>query len=436
MNTKLKKIIIGLVIFVLGGLTFSYGLSSYIQNQAMSMVESEGSIEDKIITFHQISTSDLKSKELVTPKEKAKNLILLIADGMSLSQVTAYRLLNGGPNHRIALDKFPTTGIVLTHSTDAFITDSASSATAFSTGQKTKNGALGVDPENKNIENLTETLDKYGFVSSLIATSEITHATPAAFASHVESRRNSDEISKQMVNESVVTTFLAGGRNFFTPEESGGIRKDGINLLEEVKSSHIFLSHKDELSNFDLGQSGKVFGLFADEALRQQETPENHITEPEMKQMLDFAVSRSENYMNKGCKGFFIMAEGSQVDWAGHANNIGYLNREMADFDTAVEWALQYAKDNKDTLVVVTADHETGGLLIEPKTLFGYTGDEIKISFNTSKGFGSHTGVPVPVYAYGPGSENFSGTLDNTDLYRAMVAALDLENEQPSCVNN
>ena len=116
MNTKLKKIIIGLVIFVLGGLTFSYGLSSYIQNQAMSMVESEGSIEDKIITFHQISTSDLKPKELVTPKEKAKNLILLIADGMSLSQVTAYRLLNGGPNHRIALDKFPTTGIVLTMS--------------------------------------------------------------------------------------------------------------------------------------------------------------------------------------------------------------------------------------------------------------------------------------------------------------------------------
>ena len=152
--------------------------------------------------------------------------------------------------------------------------------------------------------------------------------------------------------------------------------------------------------------------------------------------MLDFAVSRSENYVNKGCKGFFIMAEGSQVDWAGHANNIEYLNREMVDFDTAVEWALQYAKDNKDTLVVVTADHETGGLLIEPKTLFGYTGDEIKISFNTSKGFGSHTGVPVPVYAYGPGSENFSGTLDNTDLYRAMVAALDLENEQPSCVSN
>ena len=144
----------------------------------------------------------------------------------------------------------------MTHSTDALITDSASSAPAFSAGQKTKNGALGVDPENKNIENLTETLDKYGFVSSLIATSEITHATPAAFASHVESRRNSDEISMQMVNDSVVTTFLAGGRHFFTPEEAGGVRKDGINLLEEVKSSHIFLSHKDELSNFDFGQSG------------------------------------------------------------------------------------------------------------------------------------------------------------------------------------
>ena len=182
MKSKLKKIIIGLATFVLGGLTFTFALSSYIENEVMSMVESEGSIEDKIMTLHQIETSDLKPKDLVNPKDKAKNLILLIADGMSLSQVTAYRLLNGGPNHRIALDKFPTTGIVLTRSTDALITDSASSATAFSAGQKTKNGALGVDPENKNIENLTETLDKYGFVSSLIATSEITHATPAAFA--------------------------------------------------------------------------------------------------------------------------------------------------------------------------------------------------------------------------------------------------------------
>ena len=137
MKSKLKKIIIGLATFVLGGLTFTFALSSYIENEVMSMVESEGSIEDKIMTLHQIETSDLKPKDLVNPKDKAKNLILLIADGMSLSQVTAYRLLNGGPNHRIALDKFPTTGIILTHSPDAFITDSASSATAFSTGYKT-----------------------------------------------------------------------------------------------------------------------------------------------------------------------------------------------------------------------------------------------------------------------------------------------------------
>ncbi|GIS32477.1 MAG: hypothetical protein Ct9H90mP4_03910 [Gammaproteobacteria bacterium] len=240
MKSKLKKIIIGLATFVLGGLNFTFALSSYIENEVMSMVESEGSIEDKIMTLHQIETSDLKPKDLVNPKDKARETNSLIADGMSPSQVTAYRLLNGGPNHRIALDKFPTTGIILTHSTDAFITDSASSATAFSTGYKKKNGALGVDTDNNKLENLTETLDSFGFVSSLIATSEVTHATPAAFASHVESRRNSDEISLQMVNDSVVTTFLAGADIFFTPEEEGGKRKDGIDLLEEVKRSHIF----------------------------------------------------------------------------------------------------------------------------------------------------------------------------------------------------
>jgi alkaline phosphatase len=108
----------------------------------------------------------------------------------------------------------------------------------------------------------------------------------------------------------------------------------------------------------------------------------------------------------------------------------------MQDFDEAVELAMNYAKENQDTLVVVTADHETGGLLIEPADPTDYTGNEVKFSFNTAIGRGSHTGVPVPIYAYGPGSENFTGTLDNTDVYRAMIAALDLSEEVGSCLGN
>ena len=395
----------------------------------------EGSIADKDAFVKQLPEgSTLVQKSLVPVEKKAKNIILLIADGMSLSQVTSYRLLKGGPDARLSMDKFPISGIVLTHSADAIVTDSASSATAFSTGQKTNNGALGLDQNKEVLENLTEKIHDYGFVSSLISTSEITHATPAAFASHVDLRWKTDEISKQMMDSNVMT-ILGGGRHFFITEEMGGKREDGLNLMEQVKASHTVLTKKEELTNFDASNKGKIVGLFADEHLRDIERPENHSSEPTTSEMLDFAINRSLNFNQNGCRGFFIMVEGSQVDWAGHANNVDYLVQEMKDFDDAVSMAYKFAKENDDTLVVVTADHETGGLLIEPETPTNYTSPEVKFSFNTGIGYGSHTGVPVPVYAYGPGSQNFTGTLDNTDIYYAMVEALDLENKPGSCVN-
>ena len=395
----------------------------------------EGSIADKDAFVKQLPEgSTLVQKALVPVEKKAKNIILLIADGMSLSQVTSYRLLKGGPDARLSMDKFPVSGIVLTHSADAIVTDSASSATAFSTGQKTNNGALGLDQNKEVLENLTEKIHDHGFVSSLISTSEITHATPAAFASHVDLRWKTDEISKQMMDSNVMT-ILGGGRHFFITEEMGGKREDGLNLMEQIRSSHTILTKKEELTDFDTSNKGKVVGLFADEHLRDIERPENHSSEPTTSEMLDFAINRSLNFNQNGCRGFFIMVEGSQVDWAGHANNVDYLVQEMKDFDDAVSMAYKFAKENDDTLVVVTADHETGGLLIEPETPTNYTSPEVKFSFNTGIGYGSHTGVPVPVYAYGPGSQNFTGTLDNTDIYYAMVEALDLENKPGSCVN-
>ena len=395
----------------------------------------EGSIADKDAFLETLPEGKpLVQKELIPVKNKAKNIILLISDGMSLTQVSSYRLLKGGPNERIAVDTFPVSGIVLTHSKDAIVTDSASSATAFSTGKKTNNGALGLDQDNQILENFTEKIDKYGYVSSLISTSEITHATPAAYASHVDLRWKTDEISLQMMDSDVMT-ILGGGRHFFIPEEMGGKRSDEVNLLEEIESSHTILTNKSDMDSFDHSNKGKVVGLFADEALRDAETPDNHSLEPTSSEMLEFALKRSEQFTSNGCKGFFVMVEGSQVDWAGHANNLDYLKREMQDFDEAVKTALDFAKSNQETLVIATADHETGGLLIEPATPTNYTSPEVKFSFNTGIGYGSHTGVPVPVYAYGPGSENFTGTLDNTDIYYAMVEALDLTSRDENCVD-
>lgn len=435
--TFLKKYtLIILVSFILGAY-IGYKVLESLGLQALidAIPIPEGSLADKDVSIELIPIGrPLIQKELSTVEKKAKNIILLIADGMSISQITSYRLLKGGPNERISVDKFPVSGIVLTHAEDSFVTDSASSATAFSSGRKTNNGALGLDNEKEELENITEKLHQYGFVSSLISTSEITHATPAAFASHVDLRWKTDEISQQMINSNVMT-ILGGGRNFFLPEDVGGKRDDGVNLLEKVKSTHTLLTEKSELESFDLTETGKVIGLFAKEHLRDLEDPDNHSKEPSTSEMLDFAIKRSQSFGENGCNGFFIMVEGSQIDWAGHSNDMNYLVQEMEDFDNVVQMALDFAKKSEDTLVVVTSDHETGGLLIEPGSPTNYSSPEVKFSFNTGIGYGSHTGVPVPVYAYGPGSSNFTGTLDNTDIYFAMIEALDLKEQRGSCLD-
>ena len=431
-----KNALVILISFSLGGFAGYKVLESLgIAFLLSSIPIPEGSIADKDAFIETLPEGKPLSQKAIIPiKNKPKNIILLISDGMSLTQVSTYRLLKGGPNERIAVDKFPVSGIVLTHSENAIVTDSASSATAFSTGRKTNNGALGLDEDNKILENFTEIIDRYGYVSSLISTSEVTHATPAAYASHVDLRWKTDEISLQMM-ESKVMTILGGGRHFFLPEDLGGKRSDGLNLLEQMESSRMVMTEKKELDSFDHSDLGKVVGLFADEALRDKEKPENHVFEPSSSEMLNFAINRSEKFNENGCKGFFIMLEGSQVDWAGHANDLNYLKREMQDFDEAVELALDYATQNQDTLVIATADHETGGLLIESSSPTDYTAPEVKFSFNTGIGYGSHTGVPVPVYAYGPGSENVTGTLDNTDIFYAMLEAVKMDGRTGSCVD-
>ncbi len=427
----------GIIIILIAGMGLGYWATQTVaKDYFLKDLIPSATLDEKDAFVESIPVDvSLEPKQLSRNVKKAKNVIFLIGDGMSISQISAYRLVQGGPNSRIAVDRFPYSGIVLTHAENAIVTDSASSATAYSTGRKTNNGALGMDSENNELENLTETLDQYGFVSSLLATSEITHATPAAFAAHVDLRWKTDEISAQMI-ESKVATFLGGGRHFFLPEEMDGKRKDARNLLEEVNASHTLLTTKDEMNDFNDNKLGKVFGLFADEHLRSIDSPDNHSSEPSLSEMLQFAVKRSGQFINNGCNGFFIMGEGSQVDWAGHSNNLEYLKREMQDLDSAVEWAFNYAKQNTDTLVVVTADHETGGLLIEPANPADYNGNEVKFSFNTAVGRGTHTGVPVPVYAYGPGAENFTGTLDNTDVYRAVIEALELGEKGSSCIPN
>ena len=432
MRTKLIIAVVSLSLGLFGGAKLMEHLGrEYIVN---NFPIPSGTLDDKDVFVKEVVINEkVPVKKLKQVQKKAKNIILFIGDGMSVSQVSAFRLYQGGPNSRVAVDKFPYSGKVLIHSANAIVTDSASSTTAFSTGKKTNNRALGVDVGGQPTENITETLDKSGYVSSVISTSEVTHATPAAFVVHTSSRYLTDEISIQMADSKIIN-ILGGGRKFFIPEKDGGNRKDGINLIEKVKTKSRLITDKSELSDPARYGDSQVFGLFADEHLRDDDTPENHSTEPSIEEMLEFSVNRSKKFIENGCKGFFVMAEASQVDWAGHSNDFEYLIREMSDLEDGIKWALNFAENNQDTLVVVTADHETGGLLIEPNDPRNYENLDVKFSFNTGIGRGSHTGAPVPIYAYGPGSENFTGTLDNTDVYRALLAAANQDNSG-SCVN-
>ena len=366
---------------------------------------------------------NVTKKELKAIDRKAKNIILLIGDGMGINQITAYRIAKGGPNYTSAFDKFPYTGLIKTHAINTLITDSAASATAFSSGIKTVNGYLGVNKDKQVVKNITEMLHEKGYVTSLIATSEITHATPAAFVVHNESRDNTDQIAEQLFRSNNFIS-LGGGRDFFIPEDLGGQREDDLDILTLIKEEEAYLGSRSDLINFQLDPSKRIFGLFSKEGFIREES------EPDLLEMLDFSLEQSNKMISNNCTGFFIMAEGSQIDWEGHENNFDGVYKEMDEFSRVVDRALKFAESNQDTLVIVLSDHETGGLLIETDTWERnpQPRNKMKISWNTAVGLGTHTGTMIPVFAYGPGAENIGGVMDNTDIFFIMEEALGIDN--------
>ena len=334
----------------------------------------------------------------------AKNIILLIGDGMGPNQVALAKFATGGVDHRLSFENFPITGIVYNHSADSPYTDSAASATTWATGVKTKNRYLSVDAEKKFLPTIPELLSTKGYKSGLVATSSITHATPAAFYAHINNRYKEKEIAKMLIN-SDIDIALGGGQEFFdAPSED----------------SPFMIYDKTLLDSSLLNSKEQVIGLFAEDGFdRRLGTP----TQLEMTQIaLNFLEKKSQN-----CNGFFLMSEGSQIDWAGHDNNVEYMLVEFADFDATVQVATDFAVVNQDTLVLVTADHATGGLVLQrPK------GSKVQAQWTT----GSHDLSPINIYAYGPGAELFSGVMDNTEIFDRILQALDYENlDSSNCVD-
>lgn len=330
--------------------------------------------------------------QISEPGQHPKNIILMIGDGMGTTQLTAGYTANGG---NLYMSNMPFSGFVTTQSADDYITDSAAAGTAISTGERTYNGAISVDINKQPITTILEIAEQNGKTTGLVSSSAITHATPAAFIAHNESRNNYEEIAADFL-ETEIDIFIGGGKSFFET------REDNRNLLEELsqKGYQIFDSIKEASGT----NEGPMAILTA---------PKHNPRWPERGEIVPEGTRKAIDVLKQNEEGFFLMVEGSQIDWGGHENNTSYIVQELLDFDRAVGKALESAIQDEETLVIVTSDHETGGMSIK-------NGDFKKGKISAKYTTGGHTGVMVPVFAFGPGAEHFTGVMKNTDIFYKM----------------
>lgn len=417
-------------------------------------------------------TSCVVAHEPTTPK----NIIMIVGDGMGPAYTSAYRYFSDNPEtaeiEQTVFDRM-LVGSASTYPAprSGYVTDSAAAATALATGHKTYNGAIGVDATKKPTQSVLEYAKSIGKSTALIVTSQINHATPASYASHVESRKMLNNIADQYFDNKINSQFtvdimLGGGWKYF-------IRQDRDLTKEFVAAGYQYVDNYNQLSKVT---NDRVLGLFANVGLPwalDDQQPQR------LKTMTTAAIDRLDN--NE--KGFFALIEASQVDWAGHSNDIAAAMAEMADLSATVTWLESYVEHHPETLVVMTADHSTGGLTIgangtyrwlpkfiknlqaSPQAIAssqlknGFDGaligkqlgfkpkkDELKalalaheqgeeqlfiaikhlIDLRTNTGWttSGHTGIDVPVFAFGAAKEQFKGQIDNTDIAKIIFELL------------
>lgn len=325
-----------------------------------------------------------------------KNVILLIGDGMGIAQLHAGLTANKG---HLFLENFKHLGFSKTHSSDNYITDSAAGGTALASGVKTYNGAIGVDPEKNPVKTILEKAEDKGLATGLVSTSSITHATPASFIAHQPSRNQYEDIAADFLKTDI-DVFIGGGYDHFAN------REDGQNLVKKLKDNGYKV--EQDISKISKVKKGKLAGLTA---------PAHNGRMEERGEMLKIATETALNILKRNKKGFFLMVEGSQIDWGGHAGSTIYVVEDMLDFDKTIGKVLEFAAKDGETLVIVTADHETGGMAV----LNGnFSNGMVRGEFTT----GGHTGLMVPIFSYGPGAENFTGIMNNTDINNKMEELL------------
>ncbi len=321
---------------------------------------------------------------------KVRNVILLIGDGMGQGAVNAAMFANGG---KLTMTNLHTFGYVRTQSADNFTTDSAASGTAYATGQKTNNGYLGRDPEKKDLTNIPEKLAPLGFACGVLSTDDLNGATPAAFFAHQDARNAKDGIWADLANSCLVYAS-AGSQSVF----------EGLPLGTQEAIRKEFTVVYDPADPAVAGSKRLLYLPKTTGDDRGDYLPANTAN------AIDYLAARSK-------KGFFLMVEGAHIDHGAHANNTAYTVRETLDFDKAVEAAIRFAERDGHTLVIISADHETGATtLLRGEPADGYV----------STGFASrgHSPMMVPLFAYGPRSRDFSCVQENSDVSNKIVAIL------------
>ncbi len=318
----------------------------------------------KIILTHLVIVTILLSYSILSFAGQAKNIILMIGDGMGPAhiQVTwlyATRQLGKNLVMTEVMDN-GRTAYMVNDTADSTVTESAAAATQMATGVKVLAKSIGIGPDGKVLKTILEMAKDKGKATGLVTTSKITDATPAAFVAHVEHRSDEMRIADQLV-KSGVNILFGGGKDFFVPESEKGKRKDGKNLLIEAKGNRYAVAETAE--EMKSAQGDKILGIF-NQGFMNFEIDRKGSTEPSLAEM----TAKALGVLGKKEQGFFLMVEGGRIDHAAHYYDIGSVISDTLAFDEAVKVAYDFQKANPDTLLIITADHETGGLVVLPYT--------------------------------------------------------------------